>query len=300
MSAPAISLRTRTFNAIALIIVGYLAYSIADLCSKILQETYSVYQVLSVSGTVGFFITGIWLYVRHGAASFLPPNLKLHLVRAAFVLGTAYFMVRSLHTLPMADFYGIVFIMPFLVMILAIVLLGEKVGWRRWTAAMVGFSGVLIIAGPQFEHIGEGVICALLGALCAALNIIWLRKIGSSAPRPLYGFYPFVFIMIFSILGLALSGTYVPFQADDLFYFAFHGPVIVLGIVFVSIGFATAPETAVVAPFHYTQILWGVMFGWMFFNVLPTANTWIGLLLITAAGLYSLWQEYKVHHPELH
>ena len=286
--------RQKTFESIALIVTGYCAYSVADLCAKILQETYGIYQILSVSGFIGLAVTSAWLWLAHGPRAFFPANARAHIMRGLFVLGTAYFMVRALKTLPLADFYGIVFIMPFLVMILAILFLGEKVGWRRWTAAMVGFSGVLLIAGPQFQDIGEGFVCALLGALCAAANIIMVRKIGKDVPIPLYGFYPFLFIFTFNALMLLASGSYIPLEIKDIFYFAFHGPVIIVGIVFVSLGFAIAPVAAVVAPFHYTQIIWGILFGWLFYSAVPTATTGLGIALIIAAGLYSLWREYRL------
>ncbi len=287
---------TRTFRAILLIVAAYFAYSVADLCAKILQERYSVYQVLGMSGIIGLSITSIWLFTAHGPRAFLPPRLRLHLIRAFFSAGTSYFGIRALATLPLADFYGIVFSMPFIVMILAVLLLDEKVGWRRWLATAVGFSGVLIIAGPQFHHIGEGVICAMIGAVCGASNIICLRKIGKDQPLPLYGFYPFLFITISQIAGLIITDSYVPFRMEDMKLFFIHGPVILTAIILVSMGFSRAPETAVVAPFHYTQIIWGVAFGWMFFHVLPSSTTAIGIALVTGAGLYSIWREYRRKH----
>ena len=199
--------------------------------------------------------------------------------------------------LPLADFYGIVFIIPFFVMILAVIFLNEKVGWRRCAAALVGFSGIIILASPQFNHIGEGVLCALLGALCAAANIIMLRKIGHGGPIPLYGFYAFLAITLFNSGIMAAQGLYKPFELAYLPYFLIHGPIVVIGLLCMSIGFAKAPEAVVVAPFQYTQIIWGVAFGWFFFGALPTSNTWIGLSLIIGAGLYSLWREYRhAHH----
>ncbi len=291
------SSRSHSSIAIACVIAGYFFYSVADLCSKILQEHYSIHQVLAVSGSVGMVITGIWLATRHGLKSFIPPRMGLHMLRAVFVTGTAYFMVRSLHTLPLADFYGIVFIMPFLAMALAVMLLGEKVGWRRWAAAGVGFCGILILAGPQFSHVGEGVICAFLGAAFGAANIICLRKLGHGQPLPIYGFYPFLMITVTQVFMLYASNAVLPFRMEDAVYFGLHGPAIVFAILLVSTGFARARETAVVAPFHYTQIIWGVAFGWIFFDALPTTTTWAGLTLVAGAGLYSLWREYRrTHH----
>ena len=116
--------KARLIEAIGLVLAGYFAYSVADLCSKKLLDVYSLYQILGVCGIVGLIITGVWLLACHGSGAFVPHNLKLHLFRALLVLGSSNFMVKSLQTLPLADFYGITFIVPFFVMILAIVFLG--------------------------------------------------------------------------------------------------------------------------------------------------------------------------------
>jgi S-adenosylmethionine uptake transporter len=92
---------------------------------------------------------------------------------------------------------------------------------------------------------------------------------------------------------MTVSGSFIPFEMKDAYYFAFHGPFIVVGIVLVSFGFAIAPVAAVVAPFHYTQIIWGIFFGWVIYNAVPTVTTAAGIALIVAAGLYSLWREYR-------
>jgi drug/metabolite transporter (DMT)-like permease len=292
------SQKSENIRAIGMILLGYFAYSIADLCSKKLQETYVIYQVLGVSAVIGLLVTGLWAMKIYGKGAFFPPNMKWHMIRAAFVLGTAYFMVRSLHTLPLADFYGIVFLTPFVAMILSILFLNEKVGWRRWAAAVVGFLGVAIIATPQFNVIGEGVICALIGVCFAGGNIIALRKIGRDVALPIYGFYPFLFIAVFNLSVLAATNDFIMPEMKDAAYIAIHGPITVLGITCIALGFARARETAVVAPFMYTQIIWGIVFGIVFFGAVPHDTTYIGLALIIGAGLYSLWREYyRRSHP---
>jgi S-adenosylmethionine uptake transporter len=220
----------------------------------------------------------------------------MHLFRALLVLGSSNLMVKSLQTLPLADFYGITFIVPFFVMILAAFFLGERVGWRRCGAALVGFFGIIILARPQFDDISEGIIYALLGAVCNAGNIVMLKKIGHDAPVPLYGFYVFLAFTAFNLFMMQASGSYKPFEAAYIPYFLIHGPVVILALLFISIGFAKAPEAVVVAPFQYTQIIWGVAFGSYFFGAMPTAATWAGLAMVIGAGLYSLWREYRIAH----
>lgn len=298
MNPPLESRKRQTLTAIALIVGGYFCYSVADLCSKILQQTYTVYQILAISGVIGLVICSVWLAARYGFKSFVPSRLPLHLFRALCVTGTSFFMVSALKTLPLADFYGIAFIVPLLVKLLAVFLLKEKIGWRRWAASLVGFCGILLVAGPQFDHIGAGVVYCLLGAVCASLNIISLRRIGQSEPLPLYGFYPFLFISILNVAALIATDTYVPLKPETYGYLALHGPIVVAGLIWISLGFGKAPETAVVAPFLYTQILWGIGFGWFFFHALPGPATWAGLSLVIGAGLYSLWREYRTKHPD--
>lgn len=297
MSFESLPYKTRALHAIYLVTFGFLGYSVADLCSKTLQEYYNIYQVLSVSSIFGLILSGTWLLMRHGVSSFCPQKPFLHFFRSLAVLGTGYFMVRSLHTLPLADFYGIVFLMPFLGIILSVIFLKERVGIHRWAAVAVGFAGVIVLAGPQFNTIGEGVICAALGALCGATNMILVRKIGYGAPLPLYSFYPFLTIFTFMSSAMVATDSYVPFRMEDLPMFLIHGPVVFLAITLTSLGFSKAPETAVVAPFQYTQAIWGVVFGWLFFNALPTPTTWTGLAIIISAGLYTVWREYKRKHP---
>lgn len=279
----------KNWQAVLLVLVAYLGYSVTDLCSKSLQAAYNINQILALSGTTGAITTGLWLFAGYGARAFIPQNFHLHLLRAGVVLGTAYFLVRALKTLPLADFYGVVFLTPFLVMAMAVMILREKVEARRWLIAAVGFTGVVIIAGPQFGHIGEGFLCALMGAMFSALNIICLRRIGQGAPAPLYGFYPFLIIALFNIGVLILGGKAQPLQAEYIPYFLAHSLSVMTGVICLSLGVSRAAQTAIVAPLQYTQIIWGVLFGWLFFTALPTPTTWAGLALIIGAGLYSIY-----------
>lgn len=290
--------KARIYQAVSLLIIGFLGFSIADLCSKILQDHYTIYQVLSVSGFIGMAISGTWLATRHGFAAFFPHNLKLHVIRGLVVLVTAFCMVSALRTLPMADFYGVVFLSPFIMLILSVIFLKEHVGWRRWSAVTVAFCGVLVLAGPQFNHLGEGFLYAMVGAFCSATSVVILRKIGRDAPLPLYGFYPSLCITVFSLVMLCVTGSFRPFEMGDLGYFAFHGPAATVGVLCTSLGYARSPEASIVAPFMYTQIIWGVLFGWIFFMTIPSTFTAIGLAMIIGAGCYSIWREHKNAHDK--
>lgn len=285
--------KTRIIQAVGLLIIGFFSFSISDLCAKFLQNHYSVYQILAVSGTINLVVSSLWLIVKHGPKSMIPINWRLHLIRGSIILGTAFFMVSALKTLPLADFYGVVFLSPFFLLIFMVTFFKEKVGWHRWLALTVAFGGVIVLAGPQFGHIGIGYVYALCGAIFVALSIVALRKIGHGAPLPLYAFYPSLFISGFNIMMLMVTDSYKPFQFEDLVFFSFHGPSVLLGIIATSIGYAKAPQASMVAPIVYTQVIWGVFFGLVFFNTMPTETTIIGLIMIIGAGIYSIRRDYK-------
>ena len=251
---------------------------------------------MGLNAVLALCILTPWIVCKYGVKAVFPPNLKLHFVRAFFVVVMAYLMVSSLHLLPLADFYGIAFTVPFFTMIFAYVLLKERVGWHRIAAAIFGFIGILIIAGPQFDHIGRGIILALTGAVFASFNIIVLRKIGHSTPIPVYGFWPFLFLASVSGIALLINGEARAIQMEDVKFILLAPPFTVIGIAALSLGFTRAPDTTIVSPFHYTQIIWGVAFGWLFFQTLPPLTTYIGITMIICAGCYSLWREYKRKH----
>lgn len=291
--------KSHILQAVGLLILGFLGFSVADLCAKLLQEHYVIYQILAISGAFGMIVSAACLSLKHGWKVFFPHNLKLHLLRGVVILGTAFCMVSALKTLPLADFYGVVFLSPFIMLILTVIFLSEHVGWRRWIAVVIAFTGVIVLAGPQFNNFGEGFIYAALGALCSATSVILLRKIGRGGPTLLYVFYPSVFITVFCTIAMIVTDTMMPFQSGDAIYFALHGPAAMVGVLCTSLGYSRSPEASIVAPFMYTQIFWGILFGWLFFNATLTPTTAIGLVMIVGAGCYSIYRDYhRAHDPK--
>lgn len=290
--------RKHILQAVGLLVLGFFGFSVADLCSKILQDHYKIYQILMISGGIGASVSTLWILSRYGWRAFFPKKFWLHIARGLVISGTAFCMVSALRTLPMADFYGVVFLSPFLTLILSVLFLKEHVGWRRWLAVAVAFCGVMVLAGPQFNNLGEGFAYAFVGACCSATSVILLRKIGHGAPMPLYSFFPSFFI--FSVNGTAMLATQtaLPLRWEDALEFSFHGPAALLGVICTSLGYARSPEASIVAPFMYTQIFWGILFGWLVFHNDIAPSTALGLSMIIGAGCYSIWRDYQRAHDK--
>jgi S-adenosylmethionine uptake transporter len=214
-----------------------------------------------------------------------------------FTTGSSFAVVSALGYLPLADFYGITFISPFVIALFSFVLLGERVGWHRIAAMAVAFAGVLVVAGPQFESHNVGMLWAFLAPIFLALNVLCVRKMGHNDPLALFAFFPFVGIALFNV-GFVMPEYTLP-ETHHLWIFALATVSVMGGLIGTTVGFAKATESSVVAPFLYTQILWGVIVGFVLFNTMPTHTTFIGAGLVIAAGLYSFYREHKLAHQSL-
>ncbi len=279
-------------NAIIMVTFGYSVFAFSDTITKWLAQGFGLHQILATSSLAGLLITGGWVLSVKGWKGFITPKIKWHLWRSLCVLLISFFVVKALPLIPLADFYGIVFLSPLSVLLLSAVFLKENIGRHRLWAIIVGFAGVIILAGPQFNHMNEGLLFAFLAMLLISTGIILIRKTGHDY-LPLYGFYPSLLIFIVNA-PLAVTSFEMPDIHAGLI-FLIYSPLILLGQLTMSLGFARAPETAVVAPFHYIQMLWGVLFGYFLFSDIPSLATITGSSLIISSGLYIIWQEHKSH-----
>lgn len=281
-------------RAILIVCLAYFGFSVADLFSKMLGQVYNVHQLLSYTGAVGVIISSVWLQRMLGWRGFIPAEKKRwHLARSLSVAGIPICVISALQYLPLADYYGISFSAPFLILILSALLLKEHVAPMRWGAVIIGFIGVLILTGPKFDNVGPGVMLACCAAICVALSVITVRKIGH-APPPYYIFFPFCATFAINLGALAVTGDYQPIAAGDIWKFAALITFVISSQLCFAIGHTRAASAAVTAPFLYTQIIWGILFGWLVFGDVPVLTTGIGLAIIISAGLFSVLYERRL------
>ena len=219
-------------------------------------------------------------------------NIRAHLWRGALGLTAMYLSFRALQALPLAEATVIGFAAPLFAIALSALLLGERVGPRRWSAVAAGFTGVLIVADPGGERLpAAGLMFAVGGAIGVAAVTIAIRRIGrTEAPETTV----FWFTMIsLAVLGALLPGAMTSHDA--------RGWTILVGIglaggaaqLFMTSSLRLA-RVSVIAPFDYSQLVWAVMFGWAIWEVVPGVRTWIGAGVIAACGLYSAYRERRL------
>ncbi len=212
----------------------------------------------------------------------------LQVLRGLGMVGSALLFTAGLRFLGVADATAIYFVSPLLITALSIPLLGEVVDWRRWTAALIGLAGVLIVIRPGTGAFDATALFPLLGAMCWAGAVIVTRKM-SGADHP-------VTTMAYSALvGALVLTAFLPFNWDTPSW-SEVGLGICIGLLstaghwLVVLAYRQA-HASLIAPYGYVQLSWARLFGFAVFGSLPDALTLTGAGVIAASGLYTTYHE---------
>ena len=195
--------------------------------------------------------------------------------------------IYSFTHLPLAEAYALIFLIPIFVTLLSVVILREPVGWRRWLAVAAGFGGILLVVRPGFREITIAHAAGIGVALCGALTIILLRTLSSSERRStLMG------IIIFYALGVNFVGMLPSFEMPKTSLLAVMGGAgILTGLAHIALIQAASAPANHIAPVQYSQIVWAVVLGALFFAEVPDMLTFAGLGVLALSGLFTFIRE---------
>lgn len=263
-------------------------YATHDALIKTLGGSYSPFQLIFFSGLLGFPLVTLMLMRDRTDGNLIPKHPFWTAVRTGSSVLNAVAGFYAFSVLPLAQTYAIIFAMPILITLLAIPMLGEKVGIHRWMAIIVGLIGVVIVLRPGQVPLGLGHLAALAAAGLGAMTSVIVRKIGSDERGVVLMLYPMV--ANFSFMAVALPFVYVPVPAKDFgMMFAMSGLGLLGGILIIA-AYRRAPAI-IVAPMQYSQIIWAILYGYLFFNEDIDLMTGIGTSVIIAAGIYIVLRE---------
>lgn len=282
----------RTSKAIALALLAFFVFSTVDACTKILVQYYNIHFILFLSNLIG--VGGLFFYAltHKGWRGLIPRrSLKIHLYRAVLTVFSSLCIVTALKYIPLADYYGFVFATPLVTALLSVLFLRESVSTSCWLAIACGFVGVWIIAMPSYDDINIGIIAALLIPLFLSGNAITLRLLGHGEYLPLL---PFFGMAAITICNMPLAWPHMIMPAPDhILLFLFYGAAITAAVITLAQAFTMARGASVIAPFQYSSLLWGTLFGYILFGDLPEPHVWGGISLIVIAGLYLIYKDRK-------
>lgn len=278
--------RSARLAGIALMVLSIFMFSFGDAMGKFLVGTYSVGQLLFLRACAALLLLApmIWRQ-RHDFVRMERPWLQLLRVTLS-TLEVAAFFAATVY-LPLADVITYYLAGPIFVTAMSAIFLGEKVGWRRWSAILVGFCGVLIALRPSAQTVSLPALIALGGSLSFATLMLITRSLRKTPDIVMASSQ---FIGTFS-LGAALSAFHwVPPTPSSLVIFALAGCISVTALFCVNRSLKLAPASVVV-PYQYSMIVWAVIFGFVVFGDVPQVATIVGAAIIIGAGFYIYLRE---------
>lgn len=282
-------IRNTKLAGIAMMLIGILLFSLNDALGKWLVATYTVGQLLLLRSMAALVVLAPFA-AKAGARAFLRPERPgLQILRVVLGATESLLFYVAVSYLPLADTMTIWLAAPVWAVVLAALLLGERVNAARWLTVVVGFVGVAVALDPSGAALSLPALIALLGSILFGALMIAGRRLRGTPDVVLVGWQTFATFLI----GVALLpfGWVTPTLAD-LALLALLGVVAMVAHICVTRSLKLA-EASVVVPYQYTLIVWALLFGWLVFGDWPTPAMLLGAALIVAAGLALLLLERR-------
>ncbi|MGE4221083.1 MAG: DMT family transporter [Alphaproteobacteria bacterium] len=282
---------TAALRGIALMVFGSMLLTLNDAILKWLVADYPVGQLIFLRAWFVSIPIAVIAWRSGGWSSLRVVDPRGHLIRALFVICSSYCFMSALRFMPFPEATAILFASPLFVTALSVPVLGERVGWRRWTAVCVGFAGVVIIIRPTGDAFQLAALLVLAAALFGALRDLTTRRITAKESSTAILVTTTTVVGLSGLLSLPVTEWRMP-QPADLALLAITGTL--MGSAhFCLIECFRQAEAALVAPFKYSALLWAGVLGWLMWRHVPDAWAILGAGIVVASGLYIL-------HRELH
>ena len=301
------------------VVLGMTAITVNDMLIKLLSGDYPLHQMIFLRSVIGIVFSLALVQLEGGFNVLRTDKPLLHLLRGLLLVVSNLSFFTALAVLPLADTTALFFVAPLFITLLSIPLLGERVGIRRISAVLVGFAGVLVMQQPwSSEGLGTGerlvLLLPVLAAFTYALCQIMARRLGATAKASALAVYiQGTFILI--SLGfwiIAGDGRYAEGTDNASLQFLlrpWRRPDVDDGLLFLALGVLSGvigysisqayrlAQPATVAPFEYVAMPLAVLWGWLIWDYLPSAQILVGIILIMGAGLYVFLRERQRGRP---
>ncbi|MGE0564292.1 MAG: DMT family transporter [Pseudolabrys sp.] len=284
--------RRQRLIGIALMCGALACFAVLDTIAKYLGTHMDVLQVVWARYTSAIVLT-LFIYNPISHPGLLRSGQPwVQFGRGWVLIGSTLFNFLALRWLQLDEALALAFMTPFFVAILSGPILNEWIGWRRWSAIVVGFCGVLLITRPGFGGMHPAAFISIAAAVCYALYAILTRIAARTDSNETSLFYG-------NLLGAAVMLPVIPFvwtPPESLFVTGLMIATGILGSVghFMLISGHRLAPAALLSPFIYTQLIWVIALGYLVFGQVPTLWTLAGASIVIASGLYMLYRERVV------
>jgi drug/metabolite transporter (DMT)-like permease len=238
------------------------------------------------------------LFVVFGWAALSAKRPWVNLLRGALHGAASLLFFVAVKYMPLADVFAIYFVEPFILAALSALFLGDKVGWRRWLAIVVGFGGAMIVIQPSFEIFGWKALLPVACAFLYALYLFMNRAVGEAdsplTMQTMAGIGGTIFmagaLWVGASAGVDDFAPSLPASWLGLVLLLILGSISGYAHMLVVRAFRLAP-LSLLAPFQYFEIISATILGYALFGDFPNVSKWIGILIIVGSGLFIIWRE---------
>ena len=283
-----------TLRGPLLMVASMAGFAVEDALIKDLTARVPVGQVMFLLGVGGALIFA-WLAARRGAGLWSMQALRgALLLRNTMEMVAAMAMILAISLVPLSVVSAVLQAMPLAVTLGAALFLGEPVGWRRWSAILVGFVGVLMIVRPGAEGFDPRALLPLFAVFALTARDLATRRIQGSVTSLQVSGWGFLSVIPGGLLLLAIRGD-APMMPQALDW-GLLGLTILAGVL-AYIALVTATRSGSIAqttPFRYSRLVFAMLIGVLIFGERPDALTLAGSALVVGAGLYSLMREMRL------
>jgi drug/metabolite transporter (DMT)-like permease len=288
MSVPSVSNLDNPLRGILCMLLAVALFAAMDAAMKSLTPYYSAMQIACLRGALAWPLVVLWLLGSGRHKTLLKTRWGLHLLRAVLGVIMLWAFVFSLQSLALAEAYAIFFTAPLLITAMSAFWLKEYVAPRHWVAIGIGLLTVLYMLKPDGDRlISIGALMALVAAICYAVSAITVRILGRSEGTGNMVFWLMTLLALGA--GVLALPDWQPLRAELWLSYVLIGVTGFGGQIAVTQAFKIAPA-AVVAPFEYMALLWGIGFDIVLWQLYPAFSMLAGATVIMLSGLYLVWQ----------
>lgn len=271
-------------------LLGFVCYSTSDMLAKVLTQSMNPLLVAWLR-QLGLLSGVLVLLATKGPHLLRSRHPWMQFGRGLTVVVAATSFLTSIAYVPLADATAVTFVAPFVVTVLAVIFLGEEIGWKRWIAVCLGFAGTVIIIRPGLSAFHPAIFLSLVSAIAFAIRQIISRRLSGTDPM----LTTVAYTALTAALILSLPLPFIWRNPADVWQFLMMAAIAIVAscgelsiIRALDLGEATA-----LSPLQYTLMIWSTLWGLLVFAQLPDEWTFAGAAVIVVSGIYSIYHETR-------
>ncbi len=275
-----------------LMMASMAAFTLNDACMKAVGQHLPFFQAVFLRGVATTLVLVGIARVTGGLRLDVDAlDRRLIALRTLAEIGAAYFFITALFQMPLANITAIIQAIPLAVTLAGALFLREPLGWRRFTAIVVGFAGVLLIVRPGTEGFTVYSVYGMISVVFVTIRDLATRRLSREVPSITVALSAAAGVALFGALG-SLGSDWAPVTVHSAALLA-GATVFVIGGYLFSVMVMRVGDLSVVAPFRYTSLIWALLLGFAVFGDWPQRLTLLGAAIVAATGIYTLVRERR-------